>query len=257
MWPGTPVSDAEVGVAELCDRGLRSVQLNPAMVAATVGEEHQLTHGAADLHLQVTADDASAATVARVEHHAHPGAPECETCETAECLPQMILQPARQVPRSPVGLGSANVLVMDEELVGVDEAVQGIEPQGREGRWTLADRLHQRRPFSLRVLPPDPLAVCRGERHEDPRSRVRPTLADGQVRGQIACCPALTECRGIGSYVEEEIAQRVAFGSCVVGGHGPKSASFEPVVKGCPRIVQARVTSTRTSVEPGSATTVR
>lgn len=106
------------------------MQLNPGVVAATVGEEHQLADGTADLHLDVATDDAASTTVARVEHDANPGAPQREACETAEYLPQTVHQTRRQIARFPAGLGSPKVLMMDEELVGVHETIEGIEPQG-------------------------------------------------------------------------------------------------------------------------------
>jgi hypothetical protein len=126
----------------------------------------------------------------------------------------MPLEVGRQLAGLPGGLGAPYVLVVDEELQGVDRRVEerqhavdsaGLANQGDqlgEGVLGLQTLLHRGGSTGQR-------------RHRDARHGVRSALAQHQMRGQVVGVPALAQGRGTGAQQVEQVAQCGAFATSV------------------------------------------
>ena len=147
-------------------------------------------------------------------------------------------QPARRPQRLQDGAGGAlrhvatrphqavaaqDVLVVDDELDGVEGRVDPVDPRGGPARRAGADRLDEGGPVTRgdRGLPP--LGAPRQGRDPDAGGEVGPALAHHEVGGQVAGAPGVAQGRCVRSELEEGVAQGPTFGlddgSTRIGGH--------------------------------------
>ena len=127
----------------------------------------------------------------------------------------------------PLGLGAPDVLVVDEELDGVHEPVDGIDPPRREARRSGADAFDDLRPWSLGDPLLDLLGVAGERLHQHPRSRVGTPLAHHEVSGKINGPPTAAQRRCVWSELVEELAQLVPLDArrCRHANHGTEFTS--------------------------------
>lgn len=149
----------------------------------------------------------------RDEAHAHGGAAEHQ----ARRLPQ------RRVDRPLGALGhlpawadrpvtTQDVLVVHDELDGVDERVDPLDPRRRPPRRPGAHGGDQRFPVALRHSPLTPLQPSGQGREHDAGREVGAALSHDEVRGEVAGTPRVAEGGRVRTELEEGVAQGLALG---------------------------------------------
>src|SRR5690606_12435022 len=118
--------------------------------------------------------------------------------------PQLRLLRPRQLPRLPLRTRPPHILVVDEQLRGVDQPVHPPEPAQRPAR-RLPQHRHQ-------LLERHLLGAGARPGPTEPR-RPGTALPHHQVHGQVPGRPPLTQRRRLRPHLDQQVAQRRPFGT--------------------------------------------
>ena len=215
--PGVPVTAAarlgpEVGAAEPGDPVQGAGEVDTAGLVAAVEEEHQLPGQAVHGHRLVPpAQGGGLAGVGALEPDRHLRGGDQGATHQPQRGPQRVVVVPRELARLPPGLGTPQVLVVDEELDGVDQVVDRLE--GHRGEAGVAEAVHEAVEVRGRRTPHRALGEPGEGRNDDPGRPQRAVLAHQEVGHQVACGPVATQGRGVGSDGQGGVGQRVPLGS--------------------------------------------